>query len=88
MSEQTEVDRATEAYNVADTNLRKAKLLAYQREHLLPKLEKRWQRLRAKLNPLELEEGALRSAMADIQAGIPTDYKLRQPRAKKPEGGA
>ena len=87
MPEQTEVDLATEAFNVADTNLRKAKLLADQRENLLPKLKARLERVWDRMIPWADAEKDLKAAIADIEAGTPTYYQFRRPRSKKTAEG-
>ena len=86
--ELTDVELATEAYNVADTNLRKAKRLADQRENLLPRLEAKLAQVRQKLCPLEIARDVLDAAIDSIQDGTPTDLKLRKPRKPRSAEGA
>ena len=82
--ELSEVERLTEEAAKIKANLAAAKLLADQRENLLPKLKARLQRVRDRMIPWVDAENDLMAAIADIKAGRPTTYQFRRPRAKKP----
>jgi len=88
MPEQTEVERLQEEAAKIKADLAAAVRLADQRENLLPKLEKREEWLMLKMMPFGEEIEAVRRAISDINEDIPTTYRLRKPRAKKPAEGA
>ena len=88
MAEQSEVERLTEEAAKIKADLAAAKLLADQREHLLPKLEKRVSALTAKIVPLETERRNVERAIGQIANGDPTTYRLRGPRKPKAAEGA
>ena len=85
MPEQTEVERLTKEAVKIKADLAAAKRMADQRENLLPKLEKRLERVRDRMIPWADTEKDLMAAIADIEADIPVPpYQFRRPRAKKP----
>ena len=86
MPEQTEVERLTKEKAKINADLAAAVELADQRENLLPKLTAKLDGVRKKLTPLAEAENHLMLAIAKIQGGTPTDYRLRKQRAKKTEG--
>jgi len=88
MSEQTEVERLTKEKAKIDADLAAATELERQQKNLLPKLEKREEWLMLKMMPFGEEIEAVRRAISDINEDIPTTYRLRKPRAKKPAEGA
>jgi len=87
-NEQTEIERLTEAAEQIKADLAAAKLLAEQRENLLPKLEKLATRLGAKHYAATQRLQEVQHAVADIMDGVPTTYRLRGPRKKKTTEGA
>ena len=88
MPEQTEVERLQEEAAKIKADLAAAVRLADQRENLLPKLKARLERVRDRMIPWADAEKDLMAAIADIEAGVPTTYQFRKPRAKRPAEGA
>ena len=86
--EQSEVERLTKEKAKIVADLAEAKLLADQQKNLLPKLEKRLQRVRDRMIPWVDAENDLMAAIADLNSGKPTTYQFRRPRAPKPAEGA
>ena len=86
--EQTEVERLKDEKARIDRELAAAKLLADQRENLLPKLKAKKAALKAKIALLDAPLLYVNRAIDSIEHGTPTDYHLRKPRVPKTAEGA
>ena len=65
------------------TQRRALKEAEHQRKVLLPQLSRKRQRLTLALDKLNEEDGNICEAIKQINAGEPTDYRVRAPRKPK-----
>jgi len=77
MSETMTVDELKQDIEGKKKELRRLKLVEYQREHLLPRLDERSRKLHARIEELGQDYEVVNTAIDDINRGEPTDYRLR-----------
>jgi len=83
MAEETTVEKLTEERRELDVRIREQKVLAHQREHLLPALELKEERLIVQIADLEHERDEVQAAILHITTGTPTNYRLRAKPVRK-----
>ena len=86
MAEETTVEKLTEERRELDVRIREQKVLAHQREHLLPALELKEERLIVQIADLEHERDE-DAGEGQGRAGVVDEHELEEEQVAQPHVG-